>query len=147
MTVKIVHYDELTKDELYRILELRNEVFVVEQNCSYQDCDGKDVDAYHLLLEENGLVAYLRILKPGVYYPEYAIGRVLVKEKHRDKNYGKLIMNKGIDYIYKELGASTIRISAQSYLRKFYTSLGFEVVSDEYLEDDIPHLEMLAKRK
>ncbi len=147
MTVKIVHYDELTKDELYRILELRNEVFVVEQNCSYQDCDGKDVDAYHLLLEENGLVAYLRILKPGVYYPEYAIGRVLVKEKHRGKKYGKLIMNKGIDYIYKELGASTIRISAQSYLRKFYTSLGFEVVSDEYLEDDIPHLEMLAKRK
>ncbi len=147
MTIKIVHYDELTKDELYRILELRNEVFVVEQNCSYQDCDGKDVDAYHLLLEENGLVAYLRILKPGVYYPEYAIGRVLVKEKHRDKNYGKLIMNKGIDYIYKELGASVIRISAQSYLRKFYTSLGFEVVSDEYLEDDIPHLEMLAKRK
>jgi ElaA protein len=147
MTIKIVHYDELTKDELYRILELRNEVFVVEQNCSYQDCDGKDVDAYHLLLEENGLVAYLRILKPGVYYPEYAIGRVLVKEKYRDNNYGKLIMNKGIDYIYKELGASVIRISAQSYLRKFYTSLGFEVVSDEYLEDDIPHLEMLAKRK
>jgi len=144
MTYNIKHYDLLTKDELYQIMKLRNEVFVVEQTCVYQDIDGKDLDAYHLCCYDNDeLVGYLRILNPGQSYNEMSIGRVLVRESHRDKKVGKLIMVESIDYIKEVLNETVVRISAQSYLQKFYSSLGFETVSKEYLEDDIPHIEML----
>lgn len=144
MTYNIKHYDLLTKDELYQIMKLRNEVFVVEQTCVYQDIDGKDTDAYHLCCYDGDeLVGYLRILDHGQSYNEISIGRVLVKETHRDKKIGKLIMNESIDYIKEVLNETVVRISAQAYLQKFYTSLGFEIVSEEYLEDEIPHIEML----
>jgi len=144
MTYNIKHYDLLTKDELYQIMKLRNEVFVVEQTCVYQDIDGKDLDAYHLCCyDEEELVGYLRILNPGQSYKEMSIGRVLVRESHRDKKVGKLIMVESIDYIKEVLNETVVRISAQAYLQKFYSSLGFETVSEEYLEDDIPHIEML----
>lgn len=143
MTSHIKHYDLLTKDELYEIMKLRNEVFVVEQNCVYQDIDGKDTTALHLCYYDQGeLVAYLRILNRGTSYEDVSIGRVLVKASHRDQKLGRLIMDESIGYIKTELDEPSIKISAQAYLKKFYTSLGFEVVSDEYLEDGILHLEM-----
>ncbi|MBI9015159.1 MAG: GNAT family N-acetyltransferase [Clostridiales bacterium] len=144
MTYNIKHYDLLTKDELYQIMKLRNEVFVVEQTCVYQDIDGKDLDAYHLCCYEGDeLIGYLRILNPGLSYKEMSIGRVLVKDTYRDKKIGKLIMEESINYIKEVLNQTVVRISAQAYLQKFYTSLGFDTVSEEYLEDDIPHIEML----
>jgi len=143
MTSRVKHYDLLTKDELYEIMQLRNEVFVVEQNCVYQDIDGKDTTAFHLCYyDKDELVGYLRILNRGASYDEVSIGRVIVKASHRDKKIGRVIMVESIDYIKTVLNEPTIRISAQAYLKKFYTSLGFEVVSDEYLEDNIPHIEM-----
>lgn len=143
MAFKISHYDALTKDELYNILYLRNEVFIVEQKCPYQDCDGRDLDAYHLqYFDSDKLVGYLRILKPGVSYPEISIGRVLTKETHRHLKLGRLIMSESLQFIKEELAHCEIRISAQAYLEKFYQSLGFERSSENYLEDDIPHLEM-----
>lgn len=144
MTYNIKHYDLLTKDELYQIMKLRNEVFVVEQTCVYQDIDGKDLNAYHLCCYDGDeLVGYLRILNSGQSYTEMSIGRVLVKDTYRNKKIGKLIMDESIDYIKEVLNETVVRISAQAYLQKFYASLGFKIVSEEYLEDEIPHIEML----
>jgi ElaA protein len=144
MVSKFKTYEALTKDELYQILHLRNEVFVVEQACPYQDIDGKDLDAYHLLMfDDQQLIGYLRILKPGTSYEEASIGRVIIKKSHRDKRLGRVLMQESIDFVQNELNLQTLRISAQCYLEKFYTSLGFARVSEDYMEDDIPHLEML----
>jgi len=146
MTFQIKHYEALSKDELYEIMQLRNEVFVVEQNCVYQDIDGKDLDAYHLSYYEGSeLIGYLRILNKGISYKEVSVGRVLVKEDHRDKKVGRIMMEESIDYIKEVMNEPRIRISAQAYLKKFYGSLGFKIVSDDYLEDDIPHVEMLLE--
>ena len=146
MIVDIKHYKELSKDELYDILKLRCQVFVVEQTCPYLDIDGKDLDAYHLsCYEKDDLIAYLRILKKGVSYEEISIGRVLVKHNYRNKNIGRVMMEKSIDFIENTLNEDLVRISAQAYLESFYKSLGFSPVSDPYLEDDILHLEMLLK--
>ena len=141
MTLEIKHFSELSKLELYEMLKLRNEVFVVEQKCYYQDCDGHDLDAHHLLCYDDELVGYLRILKPGVTYDEASIGRVVVKETHRSHKVGKKIMVAAIEYL-----EPPIRISAQEYLLSFYKSLGFVQVSEMYLEDDIPHVEMLLEK-
>lgn len=146
MNYVIKHYDELTKDELYQIMMLRCEVFVVEQACPYQDIDGKDLDAYHLMLMDDELVGYLRILKPGVVYEYASIGRVLVRESHRRLKLGKGLMEEAI-IIMKQMGYDTIKISAQAYLEKFYNDLGFQVCTEPYLEDDIPHIGMLNKLK
>ena len=141
---KIKRFEELTTTELYEILRVRAEVFVVEQTCIYQDLDEKDKRAYHLYFEENGKVkAYLRILDKGVSYPEISIGRVLTTENNRRKGLAREMMEKAIDFIGKELGENQIRISGQLYLQVFYESLGFQTVSEMYLEDDIPHVEML----
>ena len=141
---KIKRFEELTTTELYEILRVRAEVFVVEQTCIYQDLDEKDKRAYHLYCEENGKVkAYLRILDKGVSYSEISIGRVLTTENNRRKGLAREMMEKAIDYICKDLGENQIRISGQLYLQVFYESLGFQTVSEMYLEDDIPHVEML----
>lgn len=143
MRSQIKHYHELSRDELYDILYLRCEVFVVEQNCPYQDCDGKDKTSDHYMVYDGKeLIAYSRVLMPGEAYEEHAIGRVVIKASHRQRGLGKVMMSACIEHI-RAIGGHSIRISAQAYLKAFYESLGFVAVSDQYLEDDIPHLEML----
>lgn len=146
MNWTIKTFGELTTEELYEILKLRAEVFVVEQDCVYQDLDEKDKKAYHLFTQNNGeVVAYLRILQKGVSYPEMAIGRVVTKDTHRRKGLAREMMQKAIGYIEGELHESVIKISAQKYLLEFYKSLGFKVISEVYLEDGIEHVEMIYK--
>lgn len=139
-------FENLSNYELYDILQLRNEVFVVEQTCIYQDADGKDKHANHLMgYDDNELAAYVRIIPPGISYPNYcSIGRVVVSPRQRRKDYGKMVMQRGIDICKKEF-LEQIKISAQCYLEKFYTDIGFAVVSEQYLEDDIPHYAMMYK--
>lgn len=144
MKWKIKSFNELSVDELYKILELRSKVFVVEQECIYQDCDRKDIGAYHLFCTDNDkAVATLRILNKEVSYPEISIGSVAVDKEYRRKHLGRKSMEMAIDFIKETYGDSPIRISAQLYVKDFYKSLGFREVSDIYLEDDIPHIEML----
>lgn len=146
MEYKIKTFDELTNKELYSILRLRSEIFVVEQNCIYQDMDNKDLKAYHLMAVDKGeLVAYLRILNKGVSYKETSIGRVVVKKEYRRRKLGLEIINRAIDYIKDIMKENEIRISAQVYAKNLYKKAGFKEVSEEYLEDDIPHVEMLYK--
>ncbi|MGM0603402.1 MAG: GNAT family N-acetyltransferase [Bacillota bacterium] len=146
MKFKIKHFNELDIDLLYRILKIRIDVFVVEQNCPYPECDNKDQQSYHLYYEENGeIAAYLRILPAGLSYREPSIGRVLAAEKFRRQGYAEKMMKTAADFIKKEFEADSIRISAQEYLNDFYQSLGYKNVSEVYLEDDIPHIEMLLE--
>ena len=142
-TWTIKRFDELTLDELYNILQLRNEVFIVEQNCVYKDLDGKDRSAWHLMaVEDDKLIAYTRILPSGVSYRDPAIGRVVTSSKFRQAGIGKLLMQYSISTSYNTWGKTTITIGAQFYLRNFYTSLGFQQCSDIYLEDGIQHIKM-----
>ena len=144
MQVKIVTFDALSLQELYKVLQLRSEVFVVEQDCVYQDIDGKDQKALHVLgFEQEELVAYTRIFPPGYYFEEAAIGRVVVQEKHRNKSYGHDILKASIKAIEEHYNTSRIKLSAQTYLIKFYRSHGFQEVGEGYLEDGIPHIAMV----
>lgn len=144
MNWKIKKFHELSTKELYNILYLRTEVFIVEQNCAYQDCDYKDHKSYHVFCEENGeILAYLRILEKGVSYDEISIGRVLVNKHNRGKGLAREMMVTAMNFIKDELKEDNIRISAQEYLKDFYKNLGFMEVSEVYLEDNIPHIEML----
>lgn len=138
------HYNELGTDELYEILKLRAEVFIVEQNCPYQDCDDKDKESYHLSgYENNTLVAYARLLPDDISYENYcSIGRVVTKPTYRNKSYGKLLMAEAIHFC-KENFIFNIKISAQAYLEKFYQEFGFKTVSEPYMEDNIPHIAMI----
>jgi len=138
-------WDELSRDELYAILQLRIDVFVIEQNCPYQDVDNKDQKSLHIfgMDANNKCVACLRLVNPGISYDEWSIGRVATSPEVRRNGVGKLIMQKAMDYFMQSLNQPPIRISAQSYLEKFYSLFGFVVVSEPYLEDDIPHIEML----
>lgn len=146
MDFKIKKFKELSIGELYEILKLRNEVFVVEQDCVYQDCDGKDYDSYHIFEMVDGEVScYIRVVEKDKSNPEVSIGRVVVNEKYRNKGVARKIMLKGIDFAKNELGKKVVRISAQEYLNDFYTSLGFKKVSDTYLEDGIPHIAMMLE--
>lgn len=139
-------FQELSLVELYNILQLRSEVFVVEQNCVYQDLDGKDKNAYHVLGNENGeLVAYTRFFAPGDYFDEAAIGRVVVKENKRALGYGNVIMQASNKAVYTLFGGTAIKISAQYHLLHFYKQLGFEPIGEQYLEDGIPHTAMIKK--
>ena len=144
MKIHIKKFQELTVDETYNILKLRSEVFVVEQNCVYQDLDGKDDRAMHLFYkEENELIAYTRIFQNGDYYPENpSIGRVVVSKKERGKEIGKSIMKESILYIKNNYNNKSIELSAQKYLDKFYKELEFYSQGDDYLEDGIPHQRM-----
>lgn len=147
MEFKLKRFKDLNIDEIYKILEIRNKVFIVEQNCPYQDCDGKDKSSYHLFLEEKGeIIAYLRILDKGVSYDQISIGRVLVNENYRGSGVARELVLKAINFIEESLKEKEIKISAQSYLINFYKSFGFKEVSKEYLEDDIPHIDMLYKK-
>ena len=146
MKIKTYKYQELGADRLYEILKLRSEVFVVEQNCAYQDLDNKDQKALHLIAEENDkVIGYTRIFKRGDFYKNSSIGRVLVKKEHRGKDLGKKIMKKSIDQIKKDPLEKQIELSAQKYLLKFYLDLGFKKTGEEYLEDNIPHVKMILK--
>ena len=136
-------FDELSTQELYQILRLRSEVFVVEQNCVYQDIDNKDQKALHLFgILEGEIIAYSRLFKPGDYFEFSSIGRVVVAEKHRDKNFGHALIDQSILEIKNRFKVENITISAQLYLKKFYESHGFKATSEMYLDDDIPHIEM-----
>ena len=146
MKVSFKTFSELTTKELYQILQLRSEVFVVEQNCVYQDIDGKDEKAIHIIgVVQNKIVAYTRCFKPGEYFKEASIGRVVVKKNERKLKRGNQIMIHSIKTIEKLFQTKTIIISAQSHLKKFYNNLGFYSVGIEYLEDGIPHIEMKKK--
>ncbi|MGM0409539.1 MAG: GNAT family N-acetyltransferase [Bacillota bacterium] len=147
MKWKIKKINEINSNKLYEILKARVDVFVVEQECPYPELDGKDKNSFHLWAEEEGeIIAYSRILPPGVSYEETSIGRVLVKIDYRGNGIGRKLMNKTLDYILNEMGKTEIRISAQERLVDFYESLGFEQVSEMYLEDDIPHVEMYFQK-
>ncbi|MEJ2113738.1 MAG: GNAT family N-acetyltransferase [Flavobacteriaceae bacterium] len=144
LDIKIKSFNELSKQELYDVLHLRSEVFVVEQDCVYQDIDYKDQKALHVLgFKDNMLIAYTRIFKPGDYFTEASIGRVVVAKDKRQYKFGNEIMNASIKAIQNKLQQKSIRISAQCYLKKFYKNLGFKPVGEEYLEDGIPHINML----
>ena len=144
----IKRFDELTLRELYEILKLRSEIFVVEQDCVYQDMDDKDYSAWHLFLKQNDIiVAYLRILPEGVSYDETAIGRVVVKSDFRKRGISKKMMRMAMDFIEKDLLKDAIRLSGQAHLCRFYENLGFRKVSDVYLEDGINHFEFLYEVK
>lgn len=140
---KIKPFAALSTSELYEILKLRIEVFVVEQNCIYQDIDGKDSKAIHVLGYYNGeLAAYCRIFDAGYYFDETSIGRVIVSPKYRDKKFGHDLMKVAIEAVEANFNKKQITISAQMYLQKFYESHGFVKTSEMYLEDDIPHIQM-----
>jgi len=136
-------FEELTPYQLYAILQLRNEVFVVEQNCVFQDADNKDQNSYHLMgFNSDKLIAYSRIVPPKEMYEEASIGRVVTSPSTRKSGVGKELMKQSIDAVFKLFGRQPIKIGAQLYLKNFYESLGFEQVSDVYLEDGIEHIYM-----
>lgn len=140
---KIKRFDELSTQELYDVLQLRSEVFVVEQNCVYQDIDRKDMKAIHVLgYFNNDLASYCRLFDAGQYFEETSIGRVVVSPKYRDKKLGHELIKTAIEAIHSFYNKTAITISAQQYLTKFYQGHGFVQTSEMYLEDDIPHVEM-----
>lgn len=145
MTWNTKSFDELTTTELYAILHLRNEVFVVEQQCPYQDLDYSDQKGLHLMgTDEQGrLLAYTRIFAPGIKFEEASIGRVVTSPQARGKGAGRQLMEQSIAVLQARYGVIPIRIGAQQYLQQFYASLGFAQTSDTYMEDGIPHIEML----
>lgn len=140
-------YEELTKSELHELMMLRQAVFVVEQNCPYQDADDKDHFSHHLLGYDTDkrLVAYLRLVQPGISYKEMSFGRIVTASSQRRKGLGKFLMIKGIEEAFKLYNTKRNRISAQTHLVSFYTEFGFKSTGKQYLEDDIPHTEMLLE--
>lgn len=144
MNWSIKKFEELTPFELYAILQLRSEVFVVEQNCVYQDADDKDKYAWHLMgWQDDNLTAYTRLIPAGISYTEPSIGRVVTSPSARGTGAGRELMNRSIELCYSLFGIQPIRIGAQLYLKEFYSSLGFIATGDIYLEDGIEHIEMV----
>ena len=139
------HFDQLSTLELLRVLQARSAVFVLEQNCVYQDIDHKDPHCHHLMAwdEQQQLAAYLRIVPAGISFEEPSLGRVLTMQTHRGSGIGKELIARGIRELQQLYPNAAIRIGAQQYLEKFYGSFGFETVTAMYLEDDIPHIDML----
>ncbi len=139
-------FEELSPYQLYAILQLRNEVFVVEQNCVFQDADDKDQNSFHLMgFHNNQLVAYTRLVPAGEIYEQPSIGRVVTSPFVRNSGIGRQLMKQSIDVVNKLFGVQPIKIGAQLYLKKFYESLGFEQVSEVYLEDGIEHIYMVKR--
>ncbi|KLT65674.1 GNAT family N-acetyltransferase [Pedobacter sp. BMA] len=139
-------FEALSVNELYQILRLRNEVFVVEQNCNYQDADGKDQHCHHLMMfKDEMLVAYARLVPAGLSFDEVSIGRVITHSSVRGTGAGKLLMQAAIDKSREIYGDAAIRIGAQTYAKEFYARLGFEETDIEFMEDGIPHLEMVFR--
>ena len=149
MNFMFKHFFDLTLDELYDILQLRAEIFVVEQTCIYNDIDGLDKNAVHLFVKNNQgeIVGCSRLLKPGTRFPGFSIGRVVVKKTSRGTGIGKKMMEEAIKFILNNWGAESIKVSAQKYLQRFYGNLGFDAVTPEYLEDGIPHVGMEFKKQ
>jgi len=148
MKIKCIPFYQLNLDEMYQTMALRQEVFVVEQNCPYLDADGKDQEAWHLMgFDDSGnLIAYTRLLPKGISYKKYAsIGRVVTSPNARGKGAGQDIMKASIEWCSRLFPNEPVKISAQTYLLKFYENLGFEPVGKGYLEDDIPHIGMVLK--
>jgi len=146
LNIKIKTFDALTKIELYNLLQLRSEVFVVEQDCVYQDIDNKDQKSMHVLgFKNEKIVAYTRIFKPGDYFEYASIGRVVVDKKERQHKYGYDIMHASAEAIQTHFNETVIKISAQEYLKKFYNNLGFSEIGESYLEDGIPHIAMMKQ--
>ncbi len=147
MDIRLRTFKQLTATELYELLKLRSEVFVVEQQCVYLDLDGKDAKALHLLGYDAGeLAAYTRLFAPGDYFEEASIGRVAVSQRHRGKGLGREIMVASLQALETRFGPVEIALSAQAYLRRFYEDLGFAVEGSEYLEDGIPHIHMARRQ-
>ena len=141
---RLKKFDELTPQELYSILQLRNDVFVVELNCVFQDADNKDQFSYHLMgWDGEKLIAYSRIIPPGIVYEFPSIGRVVTSPLSRRNGSGKILMNESIKAIQKLFGEAAIELGAQLYLKKFYESFGFIQSGEIYLEDGIQHIEMI----
>ena len=141
------HFKELNTTELYQILQLRNEVFIVEQHCPFQDLDDKDLKCYHLMgfdTDSHKAMAYTRIVPAGVSYEEASIGRVVTSPLARKNGIGKELMQKSIELLEELYGSVSIKIGAQLYLKKFYESFGFQQVEEIYLEDGIEHI-LMAK--
>lgn len=137
-------FDQLELKQLYSILKARVDVFVLEQNCAYQEIDGIDEKCMHLFEEENGeIISYCRLIPREVLYEEPSIGRILVQKKYRGENRARPLIEEAIRILKEELNANEIKIHGQVYLQKFYESFGFKGVTDVYLEDGIPHIDML----
>ena len=140
----VKYFDELTVNELYEIMQARAEVFVVEQNCAYQDLDGIDKEAYHVWIKENGkLVAYLRVVDKGKRLDEVSLGRVISLK--RRCGLGSKLMQLGLRVAKEKFGAKKVMVGAQVQAQPFYESVGFRQISGEYLEDGIPHVYMIFK--
>ena len=140
------HFDELTLQELYDIMRIRQQVFMVEQTCYYLDADNFDQPSYHLMnYDEKNLIAYSRIIPAGALYDEPSIGRVVTHSSARRTGLGKILFQKSIEETERVFGNQPIKIMAQSYLIKFYQGFGFEVASEEFLEDGIAHNYMIRK--
>ncbi|QWW69572.1 GNAT family N-acetyltransferase [Rhizobium sp. WYJ-E13] len=138
--------DELSARELYDLLRMRVDVFVVEQNCPYPELDGKDIDALHLrLLDDGELLGSTRLLKPYRAQDPVKIGRVVVSPTHRGKRLGDALMTESIAVCERLCPGNPIALSAQAHLRRFYESFGFVKTSEEYLEDGIPHIDMVRQ--
>ena len=141
---EIKSFQALNTLELYQIIQLRIDVFMLEQNCFYRDCDNKDLVSNHLMgWHQDTLVAYARLIPPSISYKESSIGRVLVHKDFRKFGLGKDLMHRAISFLSPEVEPQPIRISAQLYLQKFYQEFRFQKTSGEYLEDNIPHIQML----
>ena len=147
MEWKLKKFEDLSTHELYSLLQVRVAVFVVEQMCPYPEVDGHDLASYHLYGTQNGeIIAYCRILPRGTVYQEASIGRVLVNQKFRGQGLAGQLMTRTLRFMEEELLEKTIKIQAQDYLREFYSSFGFQPISEVYLEDNIPHVDMILHR-
>ena len=148
MIIEFKHFNELTNRELYDMLQLRAEIFVVEQTCIYNDLDGLDKEATHIIVKNDGkneIIAASRLLKPGTRFPDFSIGRVVVKQNIRGTGLGIRMMEEAKKFMMEQWNAKIIKVSAQKYLQKFYENLGFSVKTEEYIEDGIPHVGMVFR--
>ena len=143
METVIKRFDDLTTFEIYDILALRTEIFIVEQDCIYADCDGKDKNAYHLcMLENNKIIAYCRILDKGINFDEVSLGRFAVQKKYRSNGLAKKMLGEVMDFIKNELKVPAVKLSAQQYIMRLYTSYGFIPIGEPYDDDSIIHVDM-----
>lgn len=149
MTIKwqTKSFEQLSTAELFNFLELRQNVFVVEQECPYPDIDAKDLNAWHLIGQlDNKVIAYARLLAPGVSYPEASIGRIVISQSARGLKLGRILVEQALHGIQRLFPNQSIQIGAQERLHDFYVSYGFKQVSEMYLEDGIPHIDMILKK-
>jgi ElaA protein len=143
MDFQVKTFNQLSAEQVYQILRLRSEVFVVEQECAYQDIDDKDQKALHIFAEnESKIIAYARAFDVGIYHEKASLGRFIIKETHRGKNLGHKLVEASLQAVYQNYGKQKIHISAQQHLTKFYEKHGFKTVGEGYLEDGIPHIGM-----